>query len=259
MNLNQPYYMVNFNAAACLFEIRINDVPILQMELEGQASSKIPCNHAIFNSGRQEISLIALPLKGELSLSDKFQLQSNIELYEVSDGFVFKEMFEKVEDNELKNQSIPISKKKASFNATVPYKIKDFWSDGKDLKRLKNLKEKLEKAYLNIANSIESKNYSIFKQEMANREYNMATAMYLSQKDSNSRLESMIQDFENGFNTAYLAKDSLVVYSCYGKKASLKRSNGEPALSFVNREKKEQLMLDIEFYLPQNSMEFHII
>ena len=43
----KPYYMIDFSASACLFEIRINDYPVIQMNIEGRVSSMIPINYAL--------------------------------------------------------------------------------------------------------------------------------------------------------------------------------------------------------------------
>jgi hypothetical protein len=34
--LTKPYYLIEFSAAACLFEIRVNDIPVMTLELSGQ-------------------------------------------------------------------------------------------------------------------------------------------------------------------------------------------------------------------------------
>ena len=33
---NQPYHVIDFSASACLFEIRVNDYPVIHMNVEGQ-------------------------------------------------------------------------------------------------------------------------------------------------------------------------------------------------------------------------------
>ncbi len=39
--------MLEFTAISCMFEIRVNDNPVLTMNLSGQASSGFPINYAI--------------------------------------------------------------------------------------------------------------------------------------------------------------------------------------------------------------------
>ncbi|MBF8455572.1 hypothetical protein IV494_00115 [Kaistella sp. G5-32] len=45
--IKKPYYMIDFSASACLFEIRINDYPVAHMDIAGQVASTIPINFAI--------------------------------------------------------------------------------------------------------------------------------------------------------------------------------------------------------------------
>lgn len=62
MMLKQPYYMLDFSASACLFEIRINDYPVIHMNIPGQIATSIPINYAILNSGIQNILVTILQL-----------------------------------------------------------------------------------------------------------------------------------------------------------------------------------------------------
>ena len=99
----------------------------------------------------------------------------------------------------------------------------------------------------------------MFAKQIANREYNMSTSMYLNSKDAKKRVTSIIEDFNNGYNHVIFAEDAIPIISAYGKKVALKKTNGEPALAFGNKEKQEQLMLDIEFYFNKDTNAFEII
>lgn len=60
--------MIDFSASACLFEIRINDYPVIHMNVEGQAASIVPINYAILKSGIQTVSVAILPNIGDPEL-----------------------------------------------------------------------------------------------------------------------------------------------------------------------------------------------
>ena len=59
-----PYYMIDFSGSACMFEIRVNDYPVITQDVEGQVSSMIPINYAILKDGIQTISATVLPYSG---------------------------------------------------------------------------------------------------------------------------------------------------------------------------------------------------
>jgi hypothetical protein len=44
-----------------------------------------------------------------------------------------------------------------------------------------------------------------------------------------------------------------------GRAAALKKLNGEPALYLVNEKTKEELMIDLMFYVPEGKTEFEVI
>ncbi len=253
--------MINFDAAACLFEIRVNDVPVITLELDGQASTRIPINFAISKSGEQKVSAKILPKSGELELSSKAQLNYTIELYDVyNDVFVFISDFRGNMSPKIdKEKKTSILTSSTVFEAKIPYQLRDYWKDGENLKDVDDLEVKLRNTYLNLGKIISEENYDLFSQKMADREYNMATAMYLSNKKANTRIQKLINDFKTGYNVMMFEEDSVVVFSAYGKKAALKTLNGHPALSFGNEEEQEKIMLDIEFYFNKKNNAFEII
>ncbi|WP_010520519.1 hypothetical protein [Aquimarina agarivorans] len=257
--MKEPYYMVNFSASACLFEIRINDQPVLTMNVEGQVSTSIPVNYTISSSGKQEVTIKILPLSGTSELSKKASLNYSIKYYDTTVGFNLIDTFDGFESAPVNDEKLPLIVGGSFFEAEIPYSLRDYWKNGKDIVDVKNYILEIRKAYKEIANLIVTSRYDILKQKMENREYNMATSMYLSAKDSQNRINRMINDFKNGYNQLIFDEKSLPVISAYGKKISLKRLNGDPVLSFGSIEEQEQIMLDIEFYWSKETKQFEII
>ena len=258
--MKQPYYMIDFSASACFFEIRVNDTPVLSMNIKGQAATKIPINYAIFKSGKQEVSITMLPLLGSVQLQEESELYYNVQLFDINDDFKFKEEFNGFRSKKIDSKKIiPTIKNISFFNAEIPYQLNELWKEGEDIKGIDDFEKKIRGAYLYLGNYIREGNYAFFKKAMAKREKNMATSMYLSSKESETRLNRLVYDFENGFTNMVIEKSAIVVHSAYGKKASLKKTNGESAFSFINDETKEELMLDIEFYYNKEANAFEII
>ncbi|WP_407277215.1 hypothetical protein R5O20_12205 [Tenacibaculum maritimum] len=253
-----PYYMIDFSAAACLFEIRVNDYPVITQNIAGQVSTYIPINYAILESGKQEVSITMLPLIGETSLHPKAYLKYKVMLFDVTNDFVFKEEFTSFQSEQLAKNHLPVVKQTSYFRATVPYQL-NAWQHGINLTSKKDLKNKLLQSCQEIASVIEKKEYSTFEKMILKREQNMATAMYLNQQESSSRITELIQDLKAGFKMMPIPKESVVRILGFGKVAALKKPNGESALYLFNEKTNQELMLDFAFYIPEGKTNFEII
>ncbi|CAM4124509.1 hypothetical protein [Flavobacterium jumunjinense] len=253
------YYTLDFSASACMFEIRVNDYPIIIMNMDGQVASTIPINYAILESGTQTIAVTILPLLGETKLDEKAEVKFDIKVFDVSNDFVFKEMFGEYKSEAINGSNeIPFVKYNSTFIANVPYAL-EAWQDGAELKDVKDLEQKLIKAYRNISDSIKNKNYNFFLETIKRREENMSKSMYLSNVESVSRTSELIEDFKNGFEIMPLSSDRVLHIYGNGKVAVFKKINGESALYLFNEETQEELMLDITFYIPKGKTDFEVI
>jgi hypothetical protein len=230
------------------------------MEIAGQVSTNIPINYAIYKSGIQYVTAKITPLFGEVSLHTEAGLKYNVRLYDV-----FNNEFKFIEDlpiTELpkveKEQKLPFITKSIEFSAEIPYSLTK-WNDAEDLKDIKNIKERLIESYNYLATLIKTEKYDEFVEKVKNREKNMATSMYLSNAESNARIHSLINDAKNGFKIMPLPQDTVMKFYGYGKLATFKKLNGEPALYLYNGETQEELMLDQMFYLPKGKTELEVI
>lgn len=256
--LHQPYYMIDFSASACLFEIRINDYPVIHMNIEGQVSTMIPINFAILESGLQSISVAMLPNIGNTQLHPKSELKFNIKLFDVTNDFVFNKQFGDYQSEAIREKKLPVIKYVNSFQADVPYKLEG-WQKGRNLKDVDGCKKKLESAYSKISKMIQEGRFDEYKQLISKRENNMATSMYLSYQESESRIKELVQDFNSGFKVQPVSKEAVMFLYANNKVAMLKKPNGEPALYLENKKTEEELMLDVSFYIPLGKEEFEII
>jgi hypothetical protein len=254
----KPYYLVEFSAAACLFEIRVNDIPVLTLELSGQASSMAPVNFAILNSGNQTFSARILPLPGNITIDPNASLNYQLKLYDIKQGFDYKETILSYQFPKVSQQEHSILQKADRFIATVPYQLKG-WSDGKNLNEVDDVKDKIVRAYQKITGFIRNKNYDGLKRALANREEIMLTSMYLGTEKLDKRVDKLISDFENGFELIPFANDLTLQYYANGKVAALRRLNGDHAICAQNIEKDEEILLDLAFYIPEGKSEFEVI
>jgi hypothetical protein len=255
----QPYYTIDFSASACMFEIRVNDIAVITLEVEGQAATMLPINYAILKSGKQDITATILPLHGNTRLENEAELKYNIRLFDVINGFEFLEeqpghQFPKIE----KEKSLPALAHATFFEASISYKVNG-WLDGKPLKDIDDINAKLFLAYNDVANMLRNNQFDLFAKKIENREKRMCTSMYLSDAEAKDRLKSIEDDCNAGFKVEPMPKNALMVLYGNGKVATLKRPTGESALYLTNKETGEELAIDISFYIPEGKTEFEVI
>jgi hypothetical protein len=255
----EPYYTIDFSVAACSFEILINDIPVITMETEGQISTNIPINYAIYDSGEQFVKATIKPISGQESLHPGASLKFNVKLFDVTGNeFKFIKDFPAVELPKIEKNQKPFLTNSTEFLAEIPYSLTK-WNDGESLNDVDDFKEKLITAYNGLANLLKDEKYSEFVEKIRVREKNMATSMYLSSSESNARINSLIEDAKNGFIVMPFPQDTILRFYGYGKLATFKKLNGEPAFYLHNKETQEELMIDQMFYIPKGKTELEII
>ncbi|MCJ7932858.1 MAG: hypothetical protein MUW56_04310 [Chryseobacterium sp.] len=256
--MQQPYYVIDFSASACMFEIRINDYPVIHMNAANQVSTMIPINYAILEKGKQTITASVLPVAGQTELDKQAELKFNIKLFDVTNNFVFDKQFGDYQSKPVQDKKIPVIRYDSSFEAEVPYKL-DAWQDGTNLKEVKDCREKLDLAYNRIIRLIQNGKYEEYKKLIARRENNMAQSMYLSDQESEGRFKELLNEFVGGMKIQPVPDDAAMILYADNRTAVLKRLNGDAALYLVDPKTQEELMLDITFYIPKGKTEFEII
>ena len=253
------YYEIDLSAALCFFKIKINDVELLSMNVEGQTRIDIPINSLILESGPQEIEVIATPLNGQKELNKEAYIRYRVNVFDVSSGdYKFIKRFDEYYTPSVQ-KGIPITAHKSKFEATVPYKLQA-WQNGINLKDVKfDVKKELIKKYNQIIQKIKNGDYEAFIKEYSKKEFNNATSMYLSSEEAAARMKDIIEDMQNGFKVQDLPEDVFVEYSAYGKVVSLKCSDFMSALRLENMDTGEELILQITFYIPEGKDEFEVI
>jgi hypothetical protein len=255
----QPYYQVDFSAAGCLFEIRVNDVIVFTHNILGQVSTMIPINSAILNSGKQQIAIRILPLAGTPTVNLHAEFKYDIKVFDVTNGFRFKEMLPGYQFPPVDgSKPHTVLTHETSFTADVPYTVQGY-QNGADLRPIIDLGARLMAAYQNVAHIIDRGDYEQFKKMMANREAVIATTMYLSKGESDARINDLITDFRSGFKVEPIAPGAAVQIYANGKVAVLKKPNGESALALMNSKTGEELTIDLSFYLPLGKTELEIM
>jgi len=258
--MNKPYYVIDFNAVNSLIDIRINDVSVLCLNIDGQISTIIPVNNAILESGKQLVSYNLLPLVGENALRDTVNFSASVCLYDAGGDLIEKkEEMTKFTMPENKT-GIPLPKYEGEifFYADVPYKL-DAWQNSRDLSKVDNLRTLVDSTYKRIEEIINNAQYDQFANMIRKREDNIATCMYLSDKEKNERITELIEMMETGFKIVPVSeKDIMIIYG-HDKLVSLKKPDGRSSLLLKNKDTGDELNLEIQFHLQQGNNELAVI
>ena len=255
--LKEPYYMIEFRAINCKFEILINKVSLLMMNINGQIGSEMPCNYLILESGEQQLDIIVQPCTGESGFVESSEFSAKVNLYDVSNGFTLME--EDIVACEMSDadKTEASYKNTAYFNAEVPYQ-QTAWRNSIDLNTVENLREKLEAAYKKIGDMIIQKQYDAFRNSMQEQESRMAVSMYLDEEESKKRMDELIEDFQGGFELLPLSSTKTMHLYANGKLACLRAEDGESVLQLYNKETEEEMTLDIMFHLKEGDTELSV-
>jgi hypothetical protein len=252
-----PYYVINFSASNCFFEIRVNDVPLICLNLEGQASTILPVNHLVPESGKQVADFTILPTFGKLKLSENASFSATLQLYDVEGGFKLVEERNLYKTQEIK-ADLPSIKYKCDFDALVPYKITSL-QNSTDLNDIDNLRSMVDQAYKKLEKLINAKQYTLFTENLKLREDNICKSMYLSDMEKSERMGGLVEDFKNGFVVVPSSPQDIMTIYGNGKLVGLRTPKGESALRLYNSETKEGMNLDVLFHLEKGSSELTII
>ena len=256
--MKQPYYQLDFSALLCKFEVKINDIEILSMNLDGQTSTDIPVNSAIFGSGLQKIEVKGYPLEGTKTMHPEAYIRYKVKEQEVGTGeFMFVKDFEKYQTPAV-HQGVPFIYHTSTFRAEVPYELES-WKTLQNTKDLKtDVKPALTQAYQQIIQKAKSGDYKPLVDAIKVVEVRNAKTMYLSEQDTYQRVKSILDDIAGGFKIMDLSDARTISYAANGKLLRFVRPDGNAALALENEETSEQLVLDFWFCLPDGNEEFKI-
>jgi len=259
MMLQEPYYMIEFSASAVMFEIRINDVPLLTLNVEGQASTIVPMNYLILESGKQQISINVLPVLGKIKFIENSSFRATVKLYDVVDDFNFIEDSVEYKTPDIEEDKlIPAFNYQDIFYAEVPYKLVA-WQDSNDLSKIEDLRQKVDEQYRMIENIIKTRQFLLLQEMLEQRENNAAISMYLSEDEKKSRINDFIYDADNGFKIVPHSKEDQLILYGNNRLASLRKIDGSSALLLSNDETEEDLCLELMLHIEKGSNELAII
>ena len=257
--IEKPFYEISIRASICFFDIQVNNVSLISMNVKGQVSFPLPLNYLILESGLQEISVRIAPTLGDIILDEDTNFSCELKLFNSDDKAQPIETVAKYEiDKAILKTGIPVIEHKIKFNAKVPYKLLA-WQNSIDLETVSNVRGLVEGFYKKINLLIATKQYDAFIELLSEREKNMTVSMYLSNEESKNRMNGLIEDFENGFKLAPLSFDDFLIYFSDNRVVKIVKKDMDSALRFFNKDTGEEMSLDVLFQMKQDSKELSII
>ncbi len=256
--VRQPYYQLDLSALLCRFEIKVNDMEILTMNVDGQTSTDIPINAAILGSGLQKIEVKGFPLDGTKIMNTEAYIRYKVMEQEVSTGkFIFVKDFEKYQTPPFK-EGMPFIFHTSNFMAEVPYELEG-WNNLHNIQDLKSdIKPALTTAYKKIIEKAKEGDFKSLVDAIKTVEIRNAKTMYLDEHDTNDRIKSILDNVADDFKINDLPKELVLTYAANGKLVRFIRPDGKSAFVMENYKTGEELVLDFWFCLPNSSRDFTV-
>ncbi|MBE0393897.1 hypothetical protein [Flavobacterium sp. PL002] len=245
-NFTNPYYLVDFNASICNFEIYINDLPAYVHSVGGIIASHYPINHFILESGEQKIKFKIFPLKGETTLKNDTFLKLKVHAYDAyTDNYEnLIEVFN-FETPDLSNPQLPLIEVEAEFTAQIPYKIMG-WKNSEIIDGIDAVKIDLISFYKRIYEIAKSQNVSDLYSVLKTRFNEIDISMYTDNEDNIEGLSNMFSSINDG---GFILKDfpELTKIEMYGgnRIVNLIRNDNNPILYYVNKTTNEEFSLPL--------------
>ncbi len=257
-NFKTPFYLVDFNSSICNFEIYINDMPAFIHDDNSSIASHYPINHFIFETGKVEIRIRILPIKGESKLREDGFVKIKVFSYDSStDNYDETEEVFKYETPDLSKKTFPIIEVIDVFVTTIPYKTEG-WKNAIKHKELKD-KNEIISFYKKIHTLFKEKNVVELLKIQKTKFEEVDDSLYLIEDNKKSlnnlldRLEAekfIIQDIPNLLNVQYYA---------HGKVLNLLRADNTPVIYYKNKETNEEFSYPILVCKKEINTVFEII
>jgi len=257
--IEKPFYVIEFNAVACFLNIRVNDVPVLSANIEGQVSSMVQINNAIIESGEQHVTYYILPILGEFSLQSETFFEASLWLYDASgEEIEKKEEINKVTMPENTGIPLPVFKAEKFFIAEVPYKL-NAWQYSQDLTKVDDLREKVDSLYRKIEEMFANGQYDRFINLIQKREDNIAICMYLTEEEKKERITMLSNVLKKRFEIIPTSPKDIMLIFGHNRLVSLVKTDGTSALMLKDPETETDLWIDMKLHLKPGDTELSII
>lgn len=256
----KPFYSVNFNARMCHMKISVNDIPLFNMDVDGQCSTRYPFNNILLESGLANIKYETRPLKGEMQLHKNAYLSCEVELYDMdATNYEPISTMASYETPKQEGAVIPYFVHEDAFQVKVPYSLVG-WKQSIKLDRFKDqLRPMVFMKYNSIISLMRNHSFSQYENAFRERENIMGTCYYMSEYEKQDRMDDVKNLIMNCSEIVPLSSSDNLELAADGRLVRLVKLDGESALRIRSAETGEETMLELWLHAKPGSTELTII
>lgn len=253
----EPYYLVEFNSSIVNFEIYINGMPAFIHHSGGAIFSQVPINHFILESGKQNIKINILPLKGNANLKEDGSIKIKVFCYDSStssyENTIEAFKFEKLDFSE---NNLPVKNLTNEFKAEVNYKVEG-WKNSISLKENFD-KEEVIKYFKTLHTAFKEKNIVSIFNAMKNKFEEIDITMYLGPVDNKNELSQLFNTLEQGklILEDFPSLTEVEIFG-YGNICTLSRPENLTIIYYTNKDTNEEFSFPI--FLHKRDINYSII
>lgn len=256
----KPFYSINFNARMCRMIISVNEVPLINMEVDGQCSTRYPFNNLILESGEVPIKYEVRPLGRELQLHKEAYLSCEVELFDLESTLEPVSVMARYETlDDPNNNMLPFLIHEDVFHAEVPYSLTG-WRNSMKLDQLEDgFRTKVVEKYESLISLMRNHDFSQYAKEFEERENIMGVSFYLSEEEKQERMEDVANAVVNCSRIVPISNRDYLEFAADGRLVRLVREDGDSSLRLLNEEAGEEIIIELWLHIKQGSNELTII
>ena len=239
------FYMAKVSVRQCMADIRINDVPVLRKNVEGDLMVQVPINYLIETSGQQTLTIRVSPILGDISLRQGALCSVEVWRYDGS-GHIIAPKGQACSLELIVGESDMMSPYKydiSRFYADVSYQIIR-WSDCEEIDDSRKISSPVAEFYQEFGQLLANKQYDQYMKLVRNREVNVCTALSLDEEETNKRNQILFNCLDNGFVLQPMKGGKLQFYA-NKRVVTVLNKDMKSILRFLNEETGEVLAIEL--------------
>lgn len=255
----KPFYTVNFNARMCHMKISVNGIPLVSMDVEGQCSTRYPCNNHLLASGTATIRCEVRPLEGEIQLHKRAFLSVEVELFDMDSPVEPLSKMASYQTPSVEDAVIPFVVHEDVFRVEVPYTLVG-WKQSTKLDRFEDdLRPMVFRKYNSMIALMRNRNFAQYEEAFRERENIMAACFYMSPEEKQARMKDIEHDIVSCTEIVPLSSKDQIELADDGRLVRLIKSDGESALRLKNDLEESEIMIEMWLHMKPGNTELTII
>ena len=244
----------------CRMIISVNGIPLINMEVDGQCSTRYPFNNLLLESGEIPIKYEVRPLRRELQLHKEAYLSCEVELFDLESTLEPVAVMAHYETPaDPNNNMLPFLIHEDVFHAEVPYSLEG-WKNSMKLDQYGDgLRTMVVEKYESLISLMRNRDFSQYAKEFEERENIMGVCFYLSEEEKRERMGDIETVVKNSNRIVPISNKDYLEFAADGRLVRLVKEDGESSLRLLNEEAGEEIIIELWLQMKQGSNELTII